>query len=173
MNIELHDYDLYPKVFPVGREVELTLRPLGKQSAFSGSYQLKVHRMNHGTPWSEEKNWVPKNWNTTEYEVEPGEDGCLRFSYTAEEESEHYVYVYKEGKKLFRMSFYALAADLAERIPYRGDLHVHTCYSDGHADPATTCAYYRKLGYDFIVITDHGRYYPSLEGQDLFLSFLP
>ena len=36
MNIELHDYDLYPKVFPVGREVELTLRPLGKQSAFSG-----------------------------------------------------------------------------------------------------------------------------------------
>ena len=56
MNIELHDYDLYPKVFPVGREVELTIKPLGKQGAFSGTYQLKVHRMNHGTPWSEEKN---------------------------------------------------------------------------------------------------------------------
>ena len=168
MNIELHDYDLYPKVFPVGREVELTSKPLGKQRAFSGAYQLKVHRMNHGTPWSEEKNWVPKNWNTTEYEVAPGEDGCLRFSYVAEEESEHYVYVYKEGKKLFRMSFYALNKDLAERIPYRGDLHVHTCYSDGHADPATTCAYYRKLGYDFMVITDHERYYPSLEAIKAF-----
>ena len=41
---------------------------------------------------------MPENWNTTEYEVETCEDGCLRFSYTAEEESEHYVYVYKEGK---------------------------------------------------------------------------
>ena len=163
MIMELHDYDIFPKVFPVGREVEITIKPLGRHVAFSGEYRLLVHRMNHGTPWSAEKNWVPKDWNTTSYDVVTCEDGCLRFTYTAEAESEHYVYVYKDEKKLFRMSFYALAPDLAERIPYRGDLHVHTCRSDGHSDPATTCAYYRKLGYDFIVITDHRRYYPSLE----------
>lgn len=163
MVMELHDYDIYPKVFPVGKAVEITIKPLGRHVAFSGEYELRVHRMDHGTPWTEEKCWIPKDWNTTTYTVETAEDGCLRITYTAEAESEHYVYVYKDGKKLFRLAVYALAEDLACRIPYRGDLHVHTYRSDGHSDPATTCAYYRKLGYDFIVITDHRRYYPSLE----------
>ena len=40
---------------------------------------------------------------------------------------------------------------------------MHTCRSDGKQEPAIVCANYRKHGYDFFAITDHERYYPSLE----------
>ncbi len=66
-------------------------------------------------------------------------------------------------KCVVQLNLYALESDLAERIPLRGDLHIHTCRSDGHSDPAIVCADYRMKGYDFIVITDHGWYGPSLE----------
>jgi hypothetical protein len=42
---------------------------------------------------------------------------------------------------------------------------MHTCRSDGKEDPATVTANYRGHGYDFLAITDHWRYYPSLEAM--------
>ena len=57
---------------------------------------------------------------------------------------------------------------MAGRIPLRGDLHVHTCRSDGKEAPATVAANYRGHGYDFCVISDHNRYYPSLEAIDIY-----
>lgn len=163
MKMELHDYDIYPKVFPVGRAVEITIKPLGKHVAFSGEYLVRVQRLDRSSMRTAEKSWIPEDWNHTDYAVTPSEDGCLRITFTAQGETEHYVRVFKGGKRVVQLPVYALEEDLAARIPYRGDLHVHTHRSDGHSDPGTTCAYYRKLGYDFIVITDHRRYYPSLE----------
>lgn len=168
MKPELHDYDIYPKVFPVGKAVEITIRPLGEQSAFSGEYLVRIQRMDRSDMRTKEKSWISDDWNHTDYTVTPSADGCLRVVFTADGESEHYVRVYRGDRRVVQLSVYALEADLASRIPYRGDLHVHTCRSDGHCDPATTCAYYRKLGYDFIVITDHRRYYPSIEAIHAF-----
>lgn len=45
-----------------------------------------------------------------------------------------------------------------ERLPfYKGNLHCHSTESDGWLSPEEVRAYYRKLGYDFISITDHRR----------------
>jgi predicted metal-dependent phosphoesterase TrpH len=63
---------------------------------------------------------------------------------------------------------YALEADLFELYPYRGDLHVHTYNSDGKESPEFVAAHYRKNGFDFIAITDHGKYYPSKQAVDTF-----
>ena len=46
-------------------------------------------------------------------------------------------------------------------MPYMGDLHVHSCRSDGREDPAIVAANYRKAGFDFMALTDHERWYPS------------
>lgn len=41
-------------------------------------------------------------------------------------------------------------------MPYlKGNLHVHTNYSDGHQTPTRMAEIYRDLGFDFIAITDH------------------
>ena len=45
---------------------------------------------------------------------------------------------------------------------------MHTCRSDGGEAPATVAANYRGHGYDFTVISDHHRYYPSLEAIEYY-----
>ena len=40
---------------------------------------------------------------------------------------------------------------------WKGNLHTHTTVSDGELSPAAAAAAYRRLGYDFLAITDHLR----------------
>ncbi|MBO5778334.1 MAG: hypothetical protein J6R82_02070 [Clostridia bacterium] len=158
MKQELYQYDIYPLVFPVGKEMEFTVKPLGTRESFHGEYTVTIHRIDAGAPHQSFS-----RWNSTELAVHTDEDGALRFRYTADTECEHYVRIFSEGKRKVQLPIYAVDADLACRYPLRGDLHMHTYRSDGRESPAVVCANYRKKGYDFIVITDHERYYPSLE----------
>ena len=38
---------------------------------------------------------------------------------------------------------------------YKGNIHTHTTESDGDADPMTVTRWYRRHGYDFLVLSDH------------------
>ena len=38
---------------------------------------------------------------------------------------------------------------------FRGNLHTHTTDSDGDAEPAVVVRWYRRHGYDFLVLSDH------------------
>ena len=38
---------------------------------------------------------------------------------------------------------------------YKGNLHTHTTASDGQYTPEETMNLYRRLGYDFLALTDH------------------
>lgn len=160
MNRELLNYDIYPKVFPIHRPTKITIKPQGKHVAFSGSYRIVVQRLDSGRMCHDF--WA---WNHADFDVVTEQDGTLCFTFTAEAECEHFVRIYREGSDALvaQLSIYALEADLASRLPFYGDLHMHTCRSDGRQCPVTVSAYYRMRGYDFLVITDHGRYYPSLE----------
>ncbi len=162
MKAELYNYDIYPKVFPLGEPTEITVQGLGEHSKLEGDYRVSVHRIDSGSP---DDPFCA--WNRTDFDL-TAIDGKLQFTYTATGECQHFVRIYQKDRRVVQLSLYTLADDLACRIPYRGDLHMHTCRSDGREDPATVCANYRKLGYDFIVITDHGRYYPSLEAMDAY-----
>ena len=63
---------------------------------------------------------------------------------------------------------YAVADDLFSLQPYKGDLHQHSHHSDGKEAPAYVAAYNRKLGMDFMALTDHHKYAPSLEAIQAF-----
>ncbi|MGI5856587.1 MAG: PHP domain-containing protein [Candidatus Merdivicinus sp.] len=163
MQQALYNYDVYPKVFPMNEPTEITVKPLGKHAEFSGICRVSVHRLDSGSSRQEFS-----AWNQTIFDLSPDEDGALRFTYTASAECEHFIRVFQGDTSVVQLSVYALAPDLACRIPLRGDLHMHTFRSDGKEDPAIVCANYRRIGYDFIVITDHGRYYPSLEARSAY-----
>ncbi|MDD4774801.1 MAG: hypothetical protein PHZ09_14565, partial [Eubacteriales bacterium] len=110
----------------------------------------------------------PHRDNKTEYIIRPCDDGCLRFSHIFHGEQEQYIRIFREGKRLVQLSVFSLHEDLAGRYPFLGDLHVHSARSDGKEAPAVVAANLRRCGYDFTVISDHHRYYPSLEAIEAY-----
>jgi len=167
MNTALYNYDIWPMVFEKGRETEITVRPLGGHAAFALDleYYILICPLQEGTP----RHYPGRN-NFSEYYAKPCADGNLRFSHRFETEQEYYIRISKEDDSsvLCQLSVYALSPDLAGRCPLRGDFHAHSSRSDGKESPAVVCANYRKQGYDFLPITDHERYYPSLEAMEAY-----
>jgi hypothetical protein len=51
--------------------------------------------------------------------------------------------------------FLAPAGETFAQNWYRGNIHMHTFWSDGNAFPETAAAWYRDHGYHFIVLSDH------------------
>lgn len=165
MKTELHYYDIFPKVFPAGKEVTITIKPLGYHADFENPDKISLHiyGLDDGNPRD-----YPHRGNG--YELPFEFDGCIKFTHTFPREQQYYVRIMDKdsGKRLLQLSVYALDEDLCGRYPLIGDLHMHTCRSDGKQCPAIVCANYRKHGYDFFAITDHNRYYPSLEAIETY-----
>ena len=55
---------------------------------------------------------------------------------------------------------------------WKGNLHTHTTQSDGGLAPEQAADLYRKAGYHFLALTDHGRVTDIGRGSDGFLLLL-
>lgn len=99
-------------------------------------------------------------------------DGSLIVKIDPCSEQEHELRIYeKTGDKrvcLGKARLYSLGQDLWKRLPFKGDLHMHSFHSDGKDSPAIVASACRKIGLDFMAVTDHQRYFPSLEAQKAF-----
>lgn len=60
------------------------------------------------------------------------------------------------------VTVYALEDDLFALRPWKGDFHIHSNGSDGKEEPEYVAATCRRNGYDFMALTDHRLYEPSL-----------
>lgn len=165
MKRELLNYDIYPKVVPTGKEVSFTIRPRGGHAAFEAGkeHTIAILTINEGNSTT-----YPHRKNVVEYVLTPSEDGCFHVIHTFETETEYYIRVYKDGNRQVQLSMYAVLPDLVGRYPYMGDMHMHSTMSDGKEHPFIVAANYRKAGYDFMAITDHRKFYPSLETRDFY-----
>ncbi len=162
MKTELHYYDVYPKVFPAGKEIEITVKPLGDHAKFENPDNLILYVL--GIEDGQIRDYPYRNNNkTVDFTIEA--DGSVKFKNVFEKEQQYFIRFWDKetDKRLVQLGVYAVADDLVGRYPLIGDLHMHTCRSDGRQAPAIVSANYRKHGYDFFAITDHERYYPSLE----------
>ena len=163
MKTELYNYDIFPKVFLVNEEAYITIKPLGAHASFADTVKISITSLIHGLPML-----YPERNPIHSLELSPEADGCLRFTHVFGEESEYRICIEQENKKPLSLFVYVLNEDMKGRYPYRGDLHMHTFRSDGSQAPAIVAADYRRHGYDFTVISDHNRFYPSLEAIDAF-----
>ena len=166
MKAVLYNYDVFPKVFLGDRIRKITVQPLGLHSEFKkDEYTIKIFKVNQSNPGK-----YPERGGRSTLTVAPDSDGCLRFEAHFEGEGQHFINIYEdpEGKPICVLAVYSLGEDMAGRIPQRGDLHVHSRRSDGKEGPATVAANYRGHGYDFFTISDHRRFYPSLEAIETF-----
>jgi hypothetical protein len=95
--------------------------------------------------------------------------GVLRVEQYFEAEQEHVFFVTRPGPQgpvpVGDFRVYSLEPDLLARRPFRGDLHMHSIRSDGKESPAYVAGACRGIGMDFMALTDHRQYGPSLEAQ--------
>lgn len=99
--------------------------------------------------------------------MERQENGELWIFAVLPQEGEYTLYLSRgigDAPRAEVMTFavYALEEELFKLRPWKGDLHIHTCESDGKETPEFTMASFRRNGCDFIAITDHYQYAPSL-----------
>ena len=161
MKTVLEYFDIYPKVLCTEQEAAITIQALGTHAAFDKEkkYRVKMVPMNETL-----LNMPQMEYGTAEaFHVEGG----IRFTWYFVSEQQYAVIVQQregeEWKKCCELRVYAVKPDYFQLRPYCGDMHCHTCRSDGKEGPEIVAANYRKAGFDFLSITDHGKYEPSLE----------
>lgn len=155
----LCDYELFPMVVRTGREADITVRPLGRHVAFSRN---KTYRIDVLPTLKRKMVLVSEDSCLRSVPVAPDERGIITVHCTFPEEQAYFLFLYEDERLLERFCVYAVEDDLAARLPLRGDLHVHSNYSDGRQAPEIVAANYRERGYDFTAITDHHHYEGSL-----------
>jgi hypothetical protein len=100
-------------------------------------------------------------------------DGMLRITHRFDGEQEHGLFVEElrgaERVPVLDARVYSVDDDLFARRPLKGDLHIHSNRSDGREPPAYVAAACRRIGLDFMAVTDHGLYEPSLEAPEAFV----
>lgn len=158
-----NDYFVFPSVVRTGVPTAIEIIPRGAHAAFldGETYIIQMIPMERfNVPYRLDRFWADYETVTA-----VAQNGGLRFTYAFAGEQEWSVAVFPEKEPERRRLFHIFAAeaDLYCRTPYRGDLHTHSNRSDGREAPAVVAANYRKAGFDFLALTDHHRYAPSLE----------
>ena len=161
MNQTNMKFEIFPKVIPADQEVWLTLtapQPFRHDRYLLLAISLQMPRGATGRSAG-----VPLT-------LDP-ETGVLLARITAAGEQEHQLRLYDDtvafefNKPIATFTVYSLAPDLYALNPYKGDVHMHSRRSDGQDEPAHVAAACRRIGLDFMALTDHGQYAPSLEAQ--------
>lgn len=166
-------YDVYPLVVREDKETVIHIRPLGSKKEFEvgKEYHVIITDMDGADPKD-----FPATGDYKYSKAVYGEDG-FEISCTFHGEGEHFIAFTDDDeavkekfvrKFINKFNVYSVRDDLAERYPFIGDLHVHSNLSDGTETPEVVCANFRKYGYDFLTISDHHRYYPSLRAIDFY-----
>jgi len=178
-------YAIFPKVVSLGRNVNITIRGLRSRTIVPGqTYNVQIRSMTNYSddtrltvtalpPADEERTQVLPLY-------EPSRGGVIEFNHGFATRGEYRIIVTEglTGRDACATSdnsdayittehVYAAAPELAQLRPYRGDLHIHTYYSDGRVSPIHMAVVARRLGLDFAAITDHGKYEPSLEAIEM------
>ena len=158
------NYVIYPSVVPADKPAEMTIAP--NERAFllfpDVEYSLKILAVN-----SDESSFYYAPTPQAVLSLQAA-DGILRFTYTFRGEQEYLLQLLRDEKVIGEFHIYALYEDLYRLTPLRGDFHGHSFRSDGKRDPAALAGHYREQGYDFFSLTDHNRYYPGGEIDEVY-----
>ena len=144
-------FDVYPKIFEIYKKRILNIKLLYEKDT-SIEYFVEISGMDTG--------------EKIKLMLKP-KAGILSAEVKLSEEQEYKVTV-KDEKSTGSFSIYACKEDLFYKNPYKGDLHMHTNRSDGLESPEYVAVSMRKMGFDFIAVTDHRNYKASLEAIESF-----
>jgi hypothetical protein len=155
-------YDVYPRIVRANSTQMVTVRPLFGHVSFKPDSEWSASLI------ACEGAAGQTGWVTPQQIILTPQDGMLLIPCEFGGEQEYALLLEGPERQKLELRLFALEPDLFARKPYKGDFHLHTCYSDGVESPAYVAAACRKIGMDFMAITDHHRYAPSLEAMRAF-----
>ena len=163
-------FDVAPLVVAAGKEATIRIRPRFDHARFPAKNEFRVRvipsmgAMPDGrhvdfTWGAADDNFELISWDLVE--------GVLEIRARFHGEQQHMIFVEKtDGAPIRDFSVYSLEPDLYKLRPFKGDFHIHTTSSDGQECPEYVAARHREEGFDFIAISDHHKYEPSLQAID-------
>jgi hypothetical protein len=150
-------YEVTPRIVPAGKEISIRIRPMFDH------VRVLPGEDYHAVLYPMEGTQGQMRWAET-YAVPLEVDGGELVVHAAFPSEQEYALLIRRGVALLaEFRLYALDQDLYRRRPYKGDFHMHTYHSDGIESPAYVAGACRRIGMDFMAITDHRQYAPSLE----------
>ena len=156
-------FDIAPRVVLADAETTIEITPL-QEACTRNEYQIAY--------WPLDGYGSAATWQTPVAEPVQVVDGTIRYTRTFEAEQEHVLQLKWTNaggtERTAEFRIYSVAEDLLARRPYKGDIHLHSCRSDGSGDPPFVAGACRRIGLDFMALTDHGMYGPSLEVIDAY-----
>jgi hypothetical protein len=160
-------FDILPRIVPANRQSTIEIIPKYDHVRFDPSltYELTYSPV--------EQIAVKSGWKPKTTEVVRPADGRLRITKYFEAEQEH-TFLIEEVKpdkkrRVFCVAHvYSLEPDLFALRPYKGEFHMHSNNSDGVESAAYVAAAARRAGLDFMALTDHRLYRPSLQAAEAF-----
>ena len=164
MEHALEYFDISPLVFPADKEAEIKVKPLFEQVDFRFAGKVRIDYTPMLYPKEGQESLIWGEGLPVAFKLD--DDGLVIYQFLAGEQ-EHGFAVYvtnPDGKEdiWLRFNVYSLNDDLLALRPYKGDFHIHSNQSDGRESPEYVTASCRKVGYDFMTLTDHHKYAPSL-----------
>ncbi|NMB10874.1 MAG: hypothetical protein GX977_01165 [Firmicutes bacterium] len=156
-------FQVFPLVVPADQTTTITIRALYDHCRLEKNTEYEV-------AYYPKEYWTEECKRKTFFLRPQGDSLVISHHFTGEQEHVFTVTYEQDGEEqsVGTFSVYSLQPDLFARRPFKGDLHMHSYYSDGRQSPAYVGAYSRMVGLDFIAITDHHQYAPSLEVQNAF-----
>ncbi len=155
--------EIFPKVFLANKTQKLYAKLDGvceKDKVMIKVQPMEIYAVKHTELYR-----VDEEERYSYCEMTAEGDGVYSYEYPFFGEQKYDVKIVIGEERLIWAHVYSVLPDLAKVKPYKGDTHLHSCRSDGEGTPFEVACNYRAAGYDFIAITDHHRYAPSLEGK--------
>ena len=165
-------WQLNRRLVPVGRTTDMTLKARYEQRQISGLRRqgnLILQCVSNDGVLLNGENAPWDGYDPVVWQVGEADPDTLCWQITPPSEGEyHYQLILAQPERrdiIAEWSLYALQDDLLPLIPLRGDMHIHTSWSEcgnRNEDPRYVAAWARKRGLDFVAITDHAQREPSL-----------
>ena len=156
--------EMYPKVFK--SNLKQTLFVKLSENVDSDLLEIKIQPMEKYAVLHTSKYRIDEEERYSYVNLKSCGDALFSVEYDFTCEQQYSVKTIYDGKLISNTHIYSVDSDLAELKAYKGDTHLHSCRSDGEGTPFEVACAYRGAGYDFIAVTDHHKFTPSLEAQE-------
>ena len=169
MKHTVEKFDIYPLVFPADQTAEIKIKALFQHVDFASAENIRIE---YNPILHCRERMTPQGWargDNVDFTVENGEIVIKQF---LQNEQEHGFIVYTNDEPWLQFNVYSLKDDLLKLRPYKGDFHIHSIESDGRECPEYVGVSAREIGFDFMALTDHRKYEPSLRVKE-FVESIP